>query len=241
MEKKTQKNKRIIQIFGDNNFSKGENKSINHTNINNNINITNYYHSPPHNYFKKGTLTFINENSVIQNIISCPIKTTTHRTQKIQGNKKSSINITIKKYNQCLSPYVKKIPPNKKEQKSIDKNRINKILKTYRSSQYITSPRIPSSQYITSPRINIVNNKNKTKYEDYNIQDENKVFNNNKCNDYFNRTKEKLFDNCKKGKNKDQNNIIHYYTNLPQNNINNNNNNKRRQVIYLDKSLPQFK
>ena len=225
MEKKIQKNNRFIQILGDNNFSKDENKSINHTNINNNINITNYYHSPPHNYFKKGTLTFINENSIIQNIISCPIKTATHRTQKIQSNKKSSINITIKKCNQCLSPYVKKIPPNKKEQKSIDKNRINKILKTYHSSQYITSQRIPSSQYITSPRINIMNNKNKTKY--------------NNCNDYFNRTKEKLFDNCKKGKNKDQNNIIHYYTNLPQNKINNNN--KRRHVINLDKSLPQFK
>ena len=226
MEKKIHKNNRIIHILGDNNFSQDENKRINHTNINNNINITNYYHSPPHNYFNKGTLTFINENSIIQNIISCPIKTTTHRTQRFKNDNKSPINITIKKSNKCQSPYIKKIPPNKKGQKSLDKNKVNKIMKTY-----------PSAQFITSQKIKILNN-NKTRYEDFNTQHENKVFNNNTNDDYFNRTKEKLFNNFKKGKNKEKKNIIHYNPHLSPNQIRNI---KNKQIIYLDQSSSQFK
>ena len=226
MEKKIQRNNRIIHILGDNNFSQDENKRINHTNINNNINITNYYHSPPHNYFNKGTLTFINENSIIQNIISCPIKTTTHRTQRFKNDNKSPINITLKKCHQCQSPYIKKILPNKNGQKSPDKNKINKILKTY-----------PSAQFVTSQKIKILNN-NKTRYEDFNTKYENKVINNNKCNDYFNQTKEKLFNNFKRGKNKEQKNIIHYNPHLSPNQIRNI---KNKQIIYLAQSSPQFR
>ena len=79
-------NKKIKYVWQDKKFSRDTISNINHTNINNNINITNYYPSPSQEYVNKETFTFINENGSVQNVMSYPIKTTTHKTKKIKDS-----------------------------------------------------------------------------------------------------------------------------------------------------------
>ena len=116
-------NKNIKYIWQDNKFSTETISNINHTNINNNINITNYYPSPRQDYCNKETYTFINDNGNVQNVMSYPIKTATHKTKKLKDSSPTPIPIE-KKYHQCQSPYMKKILPTSKRQKSEDGNRI---------------------------------------------------------------------------------------------------------------------
>ena len=67
-----------------------------------------------------------------------PIKTKTHKTKKIKESSLMPIPIEIK-YHQCKSPYIKKILPNTKRQKSEDGNRIIKIYKNSPSYKFIQS------------------------------------------------------------------------------------------------------
>ena len=106
-------NKKIKYIWQDNKYSPESVSNINHTNINNNINITNYYPSPSQDYCNKETYTFINDNGSVQNIMSYPIKTATHKTKKIKDQSPTTTP-TVKKYHQCQSPYMKKIPVSKR-------------------------------------------------------------------------------------------------------------------------------
>ena len=131
-------NKKIKYVWQDKKFSRDTISNINHTNINNNINITNYYPSPSQEYVNKETFTFINENGSVQNVMSYPIKTTTHKTKKIKDSSPTPPPLD-KKYHQCQSPYMKKILPSSKRQKSEDGNRIVNIYKNSPSFKYLKS------------------------------------------------------------------------------------------------------
>ena len=132
--------KRLKYLYNDKNYIRDKIKNINHTNINNNINITNYYPSPSQNYCNKQTFTFIDENGSIQNAIGYPIKTASH---KAKTKKDSSLtpNAYDKKYHQCQSPYMKKILPSSKKKKSEEGNRIVNKYKSSPSAKYIKSCR----------------------------------------------------------------------------------------------------
>ena len=136
-------NKKIKYIWQDKKIAREAISNINHTNINNNINITNYYPSPNQEYVNKGTITFINENSNVQNVMSYPIKTTTHKTNKIKDSSPTPPPLD-NKYHQCQSPYMKKILPSSKRQKSEDGNRIVNIYNNSPSFKYLrTNKKIP--------------------------------------------------------------------------------------------------
>ena len=141
------KNKRINYILQDKKYSRGTINSINHTNINNNINITNYYPSLSQNYCNNETFTFINNNDNSKNNISYPVKTSTHKTKTIKDISPIP-KACDKKYNQCQSPYMKKILPSSKRQKSEDGNRKLKIYKNSPSFKYIKSNKKKPVKYI---------------------------------------------------------------------------------------------
>ena len=132
--------KRIKHNFTDKSYSREGINNINHTNINNNINITNFYPPPSQNYCNKQIFTFIDENGSLQNAISYPIKTTTHKTKKIKDSSHIQ-NAQDKKYHQCQSPYMKKILPFSKRQKSEEGNRIINVYKNSPSTKFLKSTR----------------------------------------------------------------------------------------------------
>ena len=123
-------NKSIKYIWRDKKFARDRISSINHTNINNNINITNYYPSPTpsQEFCSKETYTFIDENGSKQNLINYPLKFAAHKANNINDTSPLQNNIE-KKYHQCQSPYMKKILPSTKRQKSEDGTRIINIYK----------------------------------------------------------------------------------------------------------------
>ena len=131
-------NKNLKYIFRDKKYSRETISNINHTNINNNINITNYYPPPSQEYCNKEAYTFINENGSIQNVMNYPIKTSTHKTENIKDSSTTPIPFD-KKYHQCQSPYMKKILPSSKRQKSEGGNRIINIYKNSPSYRNIKS------------------------------------------------------------------------------------------------------
>ena len=202
-------NKRINYIYQDKKYTREGINNINHTNINNNINITNYYPSSSQKYCSKQTFTFIDENGSVQNAISYPIKTITHKTKKIKESSPTT-NPYDKKYYQCQSPYMKKILPNSKRQKSEEGNRIINIYKNSPSTNFIKNTRKKSlknhnfyNNNTNSMRkeenqnnININNNKqinrDKNFYLDLSSDDinnkykSNKIYNNNNNNNYDN-------------------------------------------------------
>ena len=131
--------KKLKYLYNDKNYLIDPiNNNINHTNINNNINITNYYPSPSQNYCNKQTFTFIDQNGIIQNAISYPIKANAHKTKKIKESSHTPNN-NEKKNHKCQSPYMKKILPSSKRDKSEDNNRISNICKNSSSQKYLKS------------------------------------------------------------------------------------------------------
>ena len=134
--------KRLKYIYNDKSYIRDKISNINHTNINNNINITNYYPSPSQNYCNKQTFTFIDENGSVQNAISYPIKTASHKSKKIKDSSPTTTPSAYgKKYHQFQSPYMKKILPSSKRQKSEEGNRIISIYKSSPSTKYLKSCR----------------------------------------------------------------------------------------------------
>ena len=196
-------------------------KNINHTNINNNINITNYYPSPSENYCNKRTITFINENSIIQNVINYPIKTTTHRTQKIQAFSPAS---NIKKFHQCQSPYMKKILTNSNRQKSEESNRIVNVLKNSSSSRYAQ----PNKK-------RLINAKKFYNNLDGKINLNN--FNSNKQNIYLNTSNDESIHKMKSNRNNDLDNNYHCRTILGENI----NSDKNPQMIKFGQTLMTYR
>ena len=157
-------NKSIKYFYNDKQYPLDPLNSINHTNINNNINITNYYPSPTQNYCNKQTFTFIDENGIIQNAISYPIKITTHKTKKIKDSSHTPTNHD-KKYHQYQSPYIKKILPSSKREKSEEYNRI-KIYKNSSSTKYLkvdNKNSLNKNSYKKNISIKNSENKNKNK------------------------------------------------------------------------------
>ncbi len=140
------KNKRLKYNFQENQYSPGTISSINHTNINNNINITNYYPSPTQNFCNKETFTFIDNNDNAHNTMNYPVKTNTHKT-KIIKDISPIPKLCDKKYNQCQSPYMKKKLPTSKRQKSEDGTRIVKIYKNSPSFKFIKTNKKRSPKY----------------------------------------------------------------------------------------------
>ena len=123
-------NKSIKYIWRDKKFTRDGISSINHTNINNNINITNYYPSPTpsQEFCSQETFTFIDENGSKPNLINYPLKFAAHKSNNINDTSPLQNN-NDKKYHQCQSPYMKKILPSTKRQKSEDGTRIINIYK----------------------------------------------------------------------------------------------------------------
>ena len=158
-------NKKIKYYYQDKKYLRDPINSINHTNINNNINITNYYPSQTQNFCNKQTFTFIDENGIVQNAISYPIKTTTHKTKKIKESSHTPSNYE-KKYHQCQSPYMKKILPPSKREKSEENKRVIKIYNTSSSHKYlkINKNSINNNAYkpnLSARKIEKQNNNNK--------------------------------------------------------------------------------
>ena len=165
--------KRTKLNFPDKSYTREGINNINHTNINNNINITNYYPPPSQNYCNKQIFTFIDENGSLQNAISYPIKTTTHKTKKIKDSSHIQ-NIQDKKYHQCQSPYMKKILPFSKRQKSEEGNRIINVYKNSPSIKFLKSTRkksVKNNFYDTYKKCETQNNtKNKINFRNnYNL------------------------------------------------------------------------
>ena len=167
--KNLKQNKKINFIWKEN---RDTIKNINHTNINNNINITNYYPTSTQDYCKKETFTFINENGSFQNLINYPIKTTTHKTKKINDSSYTP-NHGKKKFHQCQSPYIKKVLHSSSRHKSEDGN---KIINIYKNS--------PSSKHLEIIRKNHI--KNQIYNENISMKNENKKTNRiDKCQKYY--------------------------------------------------------
>ena len=212
-------NKKIKYIWQDNKYSPESVSNINHTNINNNINITNYYPSPSQDYCNKETYTFINDNGGVQNLMSYPIKTATHKTKKIKDQSPTPTP-TVKKYHQCQSPYMKKIPASKR-QKSEDGNRIINIYKNSPSYKHLKSTKkkdIKNNYYVEansrkSDTLNSINNKPIiTKENNY----------------YLDLSSDEIL-------NKHKNNRNHNRIHFANNNINNiNNNSVINKMKYFD-------
>ena len=163
-------NKKLKYFYQDDKFLGEKINSINHTNINNNINITNYYPPPSHDYSNKEAFTFINDNGNDQNLMRYPIKTVTHKTKK---TKDSSPNPSKEdnKYHKCQSPYMKKILPSSKRQKSEEANRITNIYKNSPSYKYLKTNKDYNKDYH--------NNGNKRKKDPLNIIENNQNFTEN--------------------------------------------------------------
>ena len=210
--------KRLKYIYNDKNYIRDKINNINHTNINNNINITNYYPSPSQNYCNKQTFTFIDENGTVQNAISYPIKTSSHKTKKMKDSSPTPTPSAYdKKYHQCQSPYMKKILPSSKRQKSEEENRIINI---YKSS--------PSAKYLNSCRKNSLKNnfynenilkKNETQ-QYINFSNNRKINKDKKYNYYLDLSIDEINNRYKSNR---------IYNN--KNNINNNYNSKNRSEL----------
>ena len=194
--------KRLKYLYNDKNYTRDNINSINHTNINNNINITNYYPSPNQNYCSKQTFTFIDENGSIQNAISYPIKTASQKTKRLKDSSPKP-NEYDKKYHECQSPYMKKILPNSKRQKSEEGNRIINIYKNSPSTRYLKSNRKKSlknnfynenilKKNITEQNINNnrkINRENYKYYLDLSTDEINNKYKSNRiCNSSYNNT-----------------------------------------------------
>ena len=212
---------RIRHFWNEKKYTREGIKNINHTNINNNINITNYYPSPSENYCNKRTITFINENSIIQNVINYPIKTTTHRTQKIQAFSPTS---NINKFHQCQSPYMKKILTNSNRQKSEESNRIVNVLKNSSSSRYAQ----PNKK-------RLINAKKFYNNLDGKINLNN--FNSNKQNIYLNTSNDESIHKMKSNRNNDLDNNYHCRTFLGENI----NSDKNPQMIKFGQTLMTYR
>ena len=219
-------NKNINYILKDNKYLRETISNINHTNINNNINITNYYPSPSQEYCNKETFTFINDNGNVDNAMNYPIKTKTHKTKKMKESSLIPIP-SEKKYHQCKSPYMKKILPNTQRQKSEDGNRIIKI---YKNS--------PSYKFIQSTKKNQIKNQffNEISYRKSETQNNT----NNKSNKSISKDKYYLdFSNDEIINNKYKSNkdfSQYYYTNNT-----NNTNNSEINIIKYDNNKFQNK
>ena len=225
-------NKRIKFFYQDKKYPHDAINSINHTNINNNINITNYYPSPSQNYCSKQTFTFIDENGSVQNAISYPIKTATHKTKKIKDSSPTPNNCE-KKYHHCQSPYMKKILPSTKRQKSEEGSR---IINKYKKS--------PSSKFFK------LNKKTDIKNESYNDsisarknETQNKIINkpNTKDNYYLDLSGDDLNNKFQSNRN-----FLNYYKTNTNNNsaeynkINNSKFNTQNRPLLNNKSVISF-
>jgi hypothetical protein len=208
------KNKIMKYNYQENKYSRGAISNINHTNINNNINITNYYPSPTQNYCKKETFTFINNNSNdnTQNTMNYPLKTNAHKTKIIKETSPIS-KLCDKKYNQCQSPYMKKILPSSKRQKSEGGTRIIKIYKNSPSFKCIKSTKKKSTKYNIYDD-NISERKNETQqYIDNNQKINKNYYLDLSSDEISNKYKSNIFNN------------VNYYS-TKNNNNNNKDNNK---------------
>ena len=224
-------NQKIKYIWQENKFPRDKISNINHTNINNNINITNYYPSPSQEYVNKQTFTFINENGSVQNVMSYPIKTKTHKTIKIKDSSPTPTPLE-QKYHECQSPYMKKILPASKRQKSEDGNR---IVKMYKNS--------PSFKYLR------INQKNPLKNDFFNDINQRKVETQNNINinkpiirdNYYLDISGDSINNYTNNRDfKIYNNTNNNNTNVNQDNNKNKyiNNNSNNQIIYnINKSV----
>ena len=133
-----EQNKRLKYIWQDKKYTRDTINNINHTNINNNINITNYYPSPSQDYCNKGTFDFINNNVDLQNHTNYSIANSTHKTKTSKDiSPTPSTGEKDKKYHQCQSPYMKKILPPSKRQQSDEGNRILNLYKSSPSTKCI--------------------------------------------------------------------------------------------------------
>ena len=213
-------NKKIKYIWQENKYSPESVSNINHTNINNNINITNYYPSPSQDYCNKETYTFINDNGSVQNVMSYPIKTATHKTKRIKDQSPTPTP-TVKKYHQCQSPYMKKIPPSSKRQKSEDGNRIINIYKDSPSYKHLKSIKKKDI------KINYYEELNSRKSDTQNSINNKPII--TKENNYF------LDLSSDEIRNKHKNNRNHNRIHFANNKINNiNNNSVLNKIKYFD-------
>ena len=243
-----EQNKRLKYIWQDKKYTRDTINNINHTNINNNINITNYYPSPSQGYCNKGTFDFINNNVDLQNHTNYSIANSTHKTKTSKDiSPTPSTGEKDKKYHQCQSPYMKKILPPSKRQQSDEGNRILNIYKSSPSTKCIKNikknPLKSDLNNNNSIRKNITQNFNKNNRQ--NIRSDNYYFDlssddiNNKYNTNFNSNNKsninnkystnRNYQNCNKTKtnnsNKSEiiqnsNNVINKLRNRPLLNIN---------------------
>lgn len=215
-------NKKINYIYKDKQYTRDPINSINHTNINNNINITNYYPPPSQNFCNKQTFTFIDENGSVQNAISYPIKTATHKTKKLKDSSPTP-NVLEKKYHHCQSPYMKKILPSSKRQKSEEGNRIIKIYKNSPSSKYL---KLNKKMNLTNDLYNdnISLRKNET---------QNKILNKQKTKDnyYLDLSSDEINNKFKSNRN-----FVHFYK--TNNNINSEEYNEIKYTNYNNHNRP---
>ena len=219
------KKKRMKYNFQENKYSRGAISNINHTNINNNINITNYYPSPTQNYCNKETFSFINNdsNDNTHNIMNYPLKTNTHKTKVIKETSPIP-KLCDKKYNQCQSPYMKKILPTSKRQKSEGGTRIIKIYKNSPSFKCIKSTKKKSTKYNIYNE-NISERKNETQqYIDNNQKINKNYYLDLSSDEISNKYKSNIFNN------------VNYYS-TKNNNNNNKDNNKYFSFKIPNKSV----
>ncbi len=243
-----EQNKRLKYIWQDKKYTRDTINNINHTNINNNINITNYYPSPSQGYCNKGTFDFINNNVDLQNHTNYSIANSTHKTKTSKDiSPTPSTGEKDKKYHQCQSPYMKKILPPSKRQQSDEGNRILNIYKSSPSTKFIKNikknPLKNDLNNNNSIRKNITQNFNKNNkqnkrsdnyYFDLSSDDINNKYNtnfnsNNKSHTNNKYSTNRNYQNCNKTKtnnsNKSEiiqnsNNVINKLRNRPLLNIN---------------------
>ena len=213
--KHNQNNNRIKhQILKGNIFLKGGINNINQTNINNNINITNYYSLPSKNNINQKAISSTNKTNILKNIINNPIKTTTHRAKKIYN-----ASPPYQRYQQCRSPYIKKILPNTNRYKSQDRN----IFETSPSMEYIKI--------------------NKIEIDDNHFYD-NLTFNNKNKNNNIVIIQKKSINKLQKNRSYKTKNFLYLNNNIlfdeNQIDFNYNKTNKTKQIIDFDKPLSKF-
>ena len=223
-------NKRIRYIWSDKNFSRDTINKINHTSINNNINITNYYPSPSQDYCNNEAFTIINKNGNEENVISYPIKINTNINK---SNKDSSprINNLNKKYHQYKSPYMKKILPSAKREKSEEGNRI-----IYNNSSSSTCLKTSKNRKI----IQYINNNDNISLKSEILKNNSKL--NIKENYYLDLSSDDINN---KFINKRNNNKHFYYNNSEKNNFKNFQNKTQNEPNYnnnnsISKSVISF-
>ena len=201
-----QNNKRKKNFWKDtNNYNNKQtiSNNINHTNINNNINITNYYPTSSKEYSDNDTFSFINDNGRLNNDMNYKIRTTTHEANNIK-NSSPIQTIYEKKFNQMQSPYMRKILPSTKRQKSEDGSRFSYV---YKNSNSSTSKNLKSIK------------KNKTKncfyYDNISNKNQNKksIKQSNPKNYYLDLSSDDLNNKYKSNRNCNYNNN-YFYNNL---------------------------